>query len=505
MRIARHAILWVALLVIAALIVLSAYGALIGADSAKELFNSIPLVVFWCVLAVLLLGGFVAFPRLVKSPASLLMHLAPLFILAGAMWGSEKAHEVRRSVGQALMPTATKLLGPSKADQFVNGWLGAGKVPTGYIALHEGEEDNRILDRETQQPVAELPFKVRLKSFTIDYYPLRDDRWSLLVGLPVYDADGKLVDERQQTLPWEPDREIPIPGTLIRLRVLQYLPHAGLLFEKGTKPCVEITTADGQTVTLPAEVGKEVELKNPPLKIRVEKLFVNLRVQGAGAERQFTDAPGEQGAGPAVAVTLTQPDGTSRTRYLMALMPMHGQAGDGLAMSYVLPQPTGATPDPESKVPAMEVQLTADGRSHRVWLLPQEGDRRVSISLAPLVPAAKAEAIQRGLPALYLAAPQQDVKAYKSDVEIIEDYRRMAHKVVEVNHPLHYGGYHFYQHSYGNQGGMYSVFSVVSDSGLWPVWIGFGMLCAAAVWRMWLTPAWVYLKAMTDRVEPGPQ
>ena len=500
MRIARHAILWVALLVIAALIVLSAYGALIGADSAKELFNSVPLVAFWCLLILLLLVGFIAFPRLVKSPASLLMHLAPLFILAGAMWGSEKAHEVRRSVGQALMPTATKLLGPSKADQFVNGWLEAGKVPTGYIALHEGEEDNRILDRGTQQPVAELPFKVRLKSFTIDYYPPRDDRWSLMIGLPVYDAGGDLVDERRATLKWAPDRETPITGTPIRLRVLQYLPHAGLLFEKGTKPYVEITTAEGQTVTLPAEVGKEVELKNPPLKIRVEKLFVNLRVQGAGAERQITDSPGE-GSNPAVAVTLTQPDGTSRTRYLMAIMPMHGQAGEGLTMTYVLPQPTGAKPDPESKVPAMEVQLTAGGRSHRVWLLPQEGDRQASLSLAPLVPAAKAEAVQRGLPALYLAAPRQDVKAYKSDVEILEDYRRMAHKVVEVNHPLHYGGYHFYQHSYGDQGGMYSVFSVVSDSGLWPVWIGFGMLCAATVWRMWLTPGWKYLMGEAEQKE----
>jgi hypothetical protein len=49
---------------------------------------------------------------------------------------------------------------------------------------------------------------------------------------------------------------------------------------------------------------------------------------------------------------------------------------------------------------------------------------------------------------------------------------------------------------------MYSVFSVVSDSGLWPVWIGFGMLCVAAVWRMWLTPAWKHLMRAADDQAP---
>jgi len=495
----RRVILWLGLAVIAALIVLSIYGAGIGAESAKELFNSPPLIAFWCVLALLLAGGFVAFPRLVTSPASLLMHLAPLFILAGAMWGSDMAHEVRRSVGQALMPAAARMLGPAKAGQVLNGWLGAAKVPTGYITLHEGEEDNRILDRQTQQPIAELPFKVRLNKFSIDYYPLRDERWRLAVGLPVFDAEGNLVDERQEPITWVPEREIQVPGTPVRLRVLQYLPHAAPVFEKGTAPYVEITTADGKTVTLAGEVGKEVELREPPLKIRVEKVFVNLRVQGAGAERQITDQPGE-GSNPAVAVTLTQPDGATRTRYLMALMPMHGQAGEGVTMGLVLPQPTSARTDPKSTVPAMEVQLIAGGHSHRVWIRPNEGDRYASITLAPLV-AATTEAAQRGLPALYLVAPRPDVKEYRSDVEVLQDYRRAAHKVVRVNHPLHYGGYHFYQHSYGDQGGPYSVFSVVSDSGLWPVWMGFAMLFAAAVWRMWLAPGWKYLMGVAEHKE----
>lgn len=487
----RQIVLWLGLAAIVALIVLSIYGALVGAEAAKSLFNSIPLVGFWGILATLLAVGFVAFPRLVHSPPALLMHLAPLFIVAGAMWGSDKAHEVRQTVGRALMPAAANLLGPVKADQVLNGWFEVGKVPSGQMALHEGEEDNRILDRDSREVAAELPFRVRLRKFAIDYYPPRDERWRLVAALPVFDAAGTLVNERQDPLKWTADREIGIPETPIRLRVLRYLPAAAPVFEKGRRPYVEIATPDGQMFALPGEAGREAEIRQPPLKVRVEKVYENLRVQGAGAERQLVDAPGD-GSNPAVAVTLTAPDGTSRTRYLMALVPMHGQTGDGLLMRYVLPQPTGARPDPESKVPAMEVRLTAAGQSHRIWLLPQEGDRRAGISLASLMPAGAegTSADDRAAPAIYLVAPRQDVKAYNSDVEIVQDYRRMAHKVVRVNHPLHYGGYHFYQHSWGEQGGPYSVLSAVSDSGLWTVYVGFGMLVVAAFWRMWLAPAY---------------
>jgi len=486
----RQVVLWLALVAIALLAVLAISGALIGADRAKELFNRIPLVVYWVLLGLLLVVGFVTFPRLVASPPSLVMHLAPLFIIAGAMWGSDGAHTARQAVFRAVRPTLGEAIGASRAQQFLSDWLGFDKVASGYMVLREEQEDSRIVDRQTHEVIAEVPFAVRLNSFTIDYYPPRDDRWRLTAVLPVFDAEGNLADERQEPLVWAADREVQIPGTPIRVRVLQYLPHASPVFEKGTAPYVEITPPDGQMITLPGEVGREVDIKEPPLKVRVEKVFENLIVQGAGAERQVTDAPGE-GSNAAVAVSATKPDGTARTRYLMARMPMHGQAADGLAMRYVLPQPTGAKADAASPVPAMQVQVSSAGRSVRAWLMPREGEPRVGLSLAPLFQARPEKAQEAGgLPALYLSAPAGDVKAYKSDVDVLRDYRRVAHKVVEVNAPLHYGGYHFYQHSYGTEPEPYSVLLVVSDSGLLAVWIGFSMLVAAAFWRMWGRSMW---------------
>ena len=66
------------------------------------------------------------------------------------------------------------------------------------------------------------------------------------------------------------------------------------------------------------------------------------------------------------------------------------------------------------------------------------------------------------------------VRDYISDLEIVQDGQVVAAKNIEVNHPLHYGGYHFFQHSYGEDKlGVYTVLLVVSDSGLNLVYSGY--------------------------------
>jgi hypothetical protein len=490
MVILRHIVIGLVLICLLVLAVLSIVGAVEGADRARLLFNSVPVAAYWAVFVLLAAVGFVIFPRLVTSPPALLMHLAPLFILAGAMWGSDAAHQVRRQIGDYLRPWAERALNPAKAAQVLGDWLGCDKVPSAYMVLYEGQEDSRLIDKTSNEVIAELPFALRLRKFSIDYYPPRGQEWNLSVVLPVFDAGGQLVDEQWKSIRWEPGREMPVPGTAIRLRVLQYLPSAAPVFEKGAKPYVEITPREGRAVTLPAEVGREVAIKEPPLTIRVMRVFENLVVRGAGAERQVTDAPGE-GANAAVQVEVVQPDGTARSRYLMALVPMHGQTDDGVSMRYVLPRPTGARPDPSTGAAAMEVELSVQGHAHRAWLLPQKEEKYAVLSLEPLAsPGGVPAEAGQGLPALYLAAPRGDVRAYNSDVEVLQDYRRVAHKVIQVNHPLHYGGYHFYQYDYDKRDGRYTVLLVVSDSGLWAVWAGFVLLVGGACWKLWLVPVW---------------
>ncbi len=78
------------------------------------------------------------------------------------------------------------------------------------------------------------------------------------------------------------------------------------------------------------------------------------------------------------------------------------------------------------------------------------------------------------------------ISDYISEIEIVENNKVVAAKDVEVNYPLHFGGYHFYQSSYDDKAGQYTVLSVHSDTGLYIVYAGYWLLCLGAIWHFWL-------------------
>ena len=78
------------------------------------------------------------------------------------------------------------------------------------------------------------------------------------------------------------------------------------------------------------------------------------------------------------------------------------------------------------------------------------------------------------------------VRDYLSDVTIIENRKEIVSKTIEVNHPLHYRGYHFYQHGYDLEGEQSSVLSAVSDSGLYVVYAGYWLIGLGVIWQFWL-------------------
>ncbi len=83
------------------------------------------------------------------------------------------------------------------------------------------------------------------------------------------------------------------------------------------------------------------------------------------------------------------------------------------------------------------------------------------------------------------------VREYTSTVTILKDGKAVLHRNIEVNHPLHYAGYHLYQSSYGwdrSSGRYYTVLQVVSDSGWMSVYTGYGMLCIGVFIRLWRRP-----------------
>ena len=101
---------------------------------------------------------------------------------------------------------------------------------------------------------------------------------------------------------------------------------------------------------------------------------------------------------------------------------------------------------------------------------------------------------------LYLHKVTGQISDYKSDLVVREEGHTAESKTIEVNDPLHYGGYHFYQSSYGQdkRGRWYTVLSVTSDSGLSLVYIGFALLAGGMFWMFWVKPIWVYFIKRRD-------
>jgi hypothetical protein len=138
-------VLWAALVAIVLLTCFSIYGAFLGADRAREFFNSLPLAVYWFAFAVLLVVGVVLFRRLRRVPALLLMHTGCVLILAGGMWGSRAGNALQRQL------------------------LGIDKICEGRMPILEGTSENRVIVADSND-VPLLPFSVRLRDFRLEYY-----------------------------------------------------------------------------------------------------------------------------------------------------------------------------------------------------------------------------------------------------------------------------------------------------------------------------------------------
>jgi hypothetical protein len=100
------------------------------------------------------------------------------------------------------------------------------------------------------------------------------------------------------------------------------------------------------------------------------------------------------------------------------------------------------------------------------------------------------------IPDIALVKPQGQEKSFTSHVAVVAEGTPVAEKDIQVNNPMHYGGYHFYQTSYGldpGTGNPYTVLAITSDSGLLTVFAGFILLILGTLWHCWLRPAWAYV------------
>lgn len=150
--------MWVGLLLIVALVVLCVYGAFVGAVSAKAFFNSAVMQVFWVLLLFALVVAPFTFRGIGQRPSLALIHIGGILILAGSIWSSEPAHNIRSKL------------------------LGSGKLAAGRMVALKGETVNEVfypdatLLRELPKEVdlndlyVTLPFSLQLEDSGIEYY-----------------------------------------------------------------------------------------------------------------------------------------------------------------------------------------------------------------------------------------------------------------------------------------------------------------------------------------------
>ena len=317
--------MWAAMVLIALLFFLSVYGAFLGPKKAKELFNSIPLALYWITFILLLVVGIALFRRLLRVPTLLLIHAGCIFVLAGALWGSVGGHKLQQKL------------------------FGIDKIPSGYMQIYEGHSDNRVISEDKE--IRELPFYIGLKDFRIEYYK----------------PDYLRVQNRQ-----------------------------------------------GKIWMLPVVIGAEYSLGPEYGTIKILRVFENFKIQIDGENRVAVDDP-SPGSNPALEVQINTPDGQATTRYVFERFPGHMNPDDELFFNY-----------------------------------------------------------------------QRVISEYTSELQVIRDGRVVAEKDIQVNHPLHYGGYHFYQLDYDHQAGRYTILEVTSDSGLTSIYAGYLMLCIGLCWHFWI-------------------
>ncbi|MCP5003786.1 MAG: cytochrome c biogenesis protein ResB [Planctomycetes bacterium] len=81
-----------------------------------------------------------------------------------------------------------------------------------------------------------------------------------------------------------------------------------------------------------------------------------------------------------------------------------------------------------------------------------------------------------------------DIKDFKSKLRVVDNGKTVLSKTIEVNDPLKYNGYVFYQSSYDPEGGLYSGLQVTKNPGIVVVYSGFILLCVGVVFIFYVKP-----------------
>lgn len=428
MRKLRRIMLWLGLVFIVLLAIMSIYGAFLGAENAQKFFNAMPLPVYWAVFAVLIAVSLFAFPRMLKAPGLFAMHLGCVLIIAGSMWGSQAGHEIQRK------------------------YLGSEKVQSSQMSVVEGFIQDKVYIREGS-PVNQ--------------------------SLANLEIDGLSLKYRYST------------------QTIEFVSHGEEVREEHVV------------------IGTQIDLGIENAHIIPVRSFDNLGFKTVGGVEQAMEKPGG-GSGPALEITLIDSDGLKTTKILSDAfiynLPFFIKLNDFRIEYYSQPRVTVYDFDTKTRIwsgsPDFEEEVDLGPIYGKVTV--QKGFKNMMLDGTNAVekdgegsnPALEILIKIPGEPDQikyayedfpgYCRAGNLDIyydrsiSDYISELDVVAKSGKMIKsKAIEVNKPLYYGGYHFYQSSYQDVGNgkFATILSVTSDTGLFCVFGGFFAMCVGIVYH----------------------
>jgi len=134
----------------------------------------------------------------------------------------------------------------------------------------------------------------------------------------------------------------------------------------------------------------------------------------------------------------------------------------------------------------IELQLTHAGETMTNSITVGPADEPTVLPLADAFDAPRAWR-EAGRPRIVLLPPPQAVRDYKAELAVLDASGSVKNEVIEVNHPFHTQGYHFYLSAFDPP--LALVVKAVSDDGLYWVYAGFALLMLGVILRLWIKPA----------------
>jgi hypothetical protein len=428
-----------------------------GTEFTARVFTS---SAFYIVYGLLALNFLLCTWKHLRSPrrntAFVLIHMGTLLVIGGASYGH--FYQV-------------------KGNMWIEQQSGSNRVLLN--AAHGGETPAELV----------LPFEVFLDRFWIQYYPRGDDQSLLVRAYPDFNAIH--AREPGLILPLEnrPGAEGMMGDT--RIRVEKIIPHAKVESEEKGDPLLVVELEEtGERITYPVRIGEPIRVDALNAVITPKKIYrdAKVRMQGGGL-MESSDLLNN----PALHVEVELPAGGKPvTKYLFSKFPegpgsmmvdhdkgdsASGSMGKGYRLVYRSPEMAhSVVPMAGSDLCAVLISASREGKTISNWYSPSHG----------LLPAYRTLFEGMVLEVLDLNPPH--VSDYKSKLTVYEEGEMVTSKIVEVNHPLTYRGYTFYQSSYDKEGERFTVLQVVKDPGVWLVMVGFACIMLGVIQKFYIRP-----------------